>query len=427
MNPADCDTIILGAGPAGIGAALGLGPRGMVLERASEVAGLSRSVVRDGAVFDLGGHSFHTPHERVRKLVFDALPMEEQRREAWCLVAGSWIEYPFQQHFADLPDPALREACARGLAAAGDWRQARDFDSYLDLRFGAGIADAFLRPYNVKLWGDDLARLSARWTEQRVAAPAGAEQRFDHSGGVRAPLQKDTTVAYPARGGFGEIFTALARRLPHLRLGEECLSIDPARRTLRTSTGAVLNWRRIVSTVPLPALMAMLPHAPAEIVQAVASLEALPVDLVMVVLEGRGQVGRQRVYCAGDELSGHKTVFNNTSSTWLREQPRHGILMEVAGGRAYDPATLARDTVAGLVRTGLIGRASEVRRTDVVRLPLGYPVPTHASAPTIRAVRAWLEDQGIAIAGRFAEWAYINADEALARGVAIGEQLAGEA
>jgi len=39
-----------------------------VLEGATEVAGLSRSLVLDGAVFDLGGHSFHTPHPVVREL-----------------------------------------------------------------------------------------------------------------------------------------------------------------------------------------------------------------------------------------------------------------------------------------------------------------------------------------------------------------------
>ena len=423
----DCDTIVLGAGPAGIGAAIGLGARAIVLERASDVAGLSGSVTLDGAVFDLGGHSFHTPHQKIRKLVFDALPMEEQRRDAWCLVAGSWVKYPFQQHFADLPDPGLRERCARGLATPGNWRQAQNFDSYLGLRFGAGIADAFLRPYNVKLWGKDLTRMSAHWAEERVAAPAGAEVILDDKSRGRLPLQADTTVAYPARGGYGEIFTSLARRIPHLRLGQQCVCIDPARRTLQTSAGDILKWRKIVSTVPLPALLAMLPHVPPDILEAVAALEALPVHLVMVVLEGRGQVARQRVYCAGEELSGHKTVFNNTSSTWLREQPRHGILVEVAGARDYDPATLARDAVAGLARVGMVDRVSDVRRAEVTRLGLGYPVPTHTRAPTMRAVRSWLGEQGIAIAGRFAEWAYINADEALARGLAVGEQLVDEA
>ena len=51
------DTIVLGAGPAGIGAAIRLGKRAIVLERAPHLAGLSRTIVLEGAVFDLGGHS----------------------------------------------------------------------------------------------------------------------------------------------------------------------------------------------------------------------------------------------------------------------------------------------------------------------------------------------------------------------------------
>ena len=83
--------------------------------------------------------------------MFDALPMEQQRRSAWCLVDGSWIAYPFQKHFTELPDEAVRAACARGLAAAQDWRAAPNFDVYLDLSFSAEIVDAFLRPYNAKI------------------------------------------------------------------------------------------------------------------------------------------------------------------------------------------------------------------------------------------------------------------------------------
>lgn len=423
ISDRSADTIVLGAGPAGIGAALSLDQRAVVLERSSEVAGLCRTIELDGAVFDLGGHSFHTPHADVRRLVFDALPMEQQQRQAWCLAAGAWIAYPFQRHFSALPNAELREACAAGLAAAGDGRDAPDFDTYLDRRFGRGIAEAFLRPYNEKLWGPDLARMSTDWTRERVAAPVGTEQRFAESGGERLPLQDDTTIAYPACGGYGEIFRALARRLHDLRLGETVRRIDLSQRTLQTTSGLTLPWRHIVSTLPLPELLTLLAEIPAEIVQAARSLEALPVDLVMVVLEGCGRVDRQRVYCAGQELPGHKLVFNHTSSAWLRDRPRHGILLEVAGGRQQPPDSLARCAVDGLVATGLVGSASEVRRVEIVRLALGYPVPTHARTAAIDQVRAWLAQHDISIVGRFAEWAYINADEALARGLRTGAAL----
>jgi hypothetical protein len=143
----------------------------------------------------------------------------------------------------------------------------------------------------------------------------------------------------------------------------------------------------------------------------------------MVVLEGRGQTARQRVYCSGNELPGHKTVFNHTSSNWLRERPRHGVQIEVAGGAEYAAGDLAHTAVVGLAKTGLIGSASDVRRVEVMRLALGYPVPTHSRKAIVGAARTWLEERGVTILGRFAEWAYLNSDECLARGMEIGDAL----
>jgi Protoporphyrinogen oxidase len=82
------NTIVIGAGPAGLGAALALGDSAIVLESRETVAGLCGTVTLDGAIFDLGGHSFSTPHPAIRRLVFDALKMEEQKRDAWCWLNG---------------------------------------------------------------------------------------------------------------------------------------------------------------------------------------------------------------------------------------------------------------------------------------------------------------------------------------------------
>ncbi len=416
------EVVIIGAGPAGLGAALALGRQAVVLEACAEVAGLSRSINLDGAVFDLGGHSFHTPHPAVRELVFGALEMEVQRRDAWCWLNGEWVAYPFQKHVAMLGDPALRAACLAGMEAAGDWRAAPDFDTYLERRFGAPLADLFMRPYNRKLWGQDLSRLTTGWTGERVAGPAGAAEQFAETGGQRTPLQAETSIAYPARGGFGEIFRALARRVPNLRLGVAVRRIDPARRQLTTSTGETMRWRHLVSTLALPALLALVPHVPPEIAAAAARLERIAVNLVMVVLEGRGPVHRQRVYCPERAMPGHKIVLNHTSSAWLRDLPRHGIQVEVAGPSA-DPRLLGQEVVAGLTRLGLITGPGEVRRVEVLRLEHGYPAPTHERDAIMRKIRAWLAAHGISLAGRFAEWAYINADEALSRGLALGRRL----
>jgi len=58
--------LVLGGGPAGIAAALGLESYGLLLERAQSLGGLGMTLSFGGAVFDLGGHSFHTPHPFIR-------------------------------------------------------------------------------------------------------------------------------------------------------------------------------------------------------------------------------------------------------------------------------------------------------------------------------------------------------------------------
>ena len=99
--------LVLGAGPAGIGAGIALGHRAVVLDNCPDLGGLCRTIVLDGAIFDWGGHSFHTPHAAIRDLVFGSLEMYEQTRDARCYVQGEMIPYPFQKNFQLLGNSAI--------------------------------------------------------------------------------------------------------------------------------------------------------------------------------------------------------------------------------------------------------------------------------------------------------------------------------
>lgn len=424
----NADTIVIGAGPAGLGAALALGDSAVVLESRKTVGGLCGSLTLDGAFFDLGGHTLTTPHPAIRRLIFDALEMEEQNRDAWCCVNGEWVRYPFQQHFSELADFDSRHACQLGVEAASGWGEAANFDEYLDRRFGRAVTELFMRPYNKKLWGPNLTRLDTDWVGERVAAPVPSAESCVSNNGRRSPLPKEAVIAYPARGGYGEIFQALARRVADIRFGQSVTSIDPTSSTLRTASGETASWRRIISTLPLPALLSLIPNVPAAISSAVSTLEVLPITLVMLVLDGRHETTCQRIYCPDENIIGHKIVLNHNSSRWLRSLPRHGIQVEVSELSAFnartDLRTFANAVVAGLLRMGVIPSPDHVRCSEVRRIPFGYPVPTHSRSNIVALTQHWLGERGIHTVGRFGEWAYINSDEALYRGHCLGMKLA---
>jgi len=412
--------LVLGAGPAGIGAGIALGDRAVVLDNCPDLGGLCRTIVLDGAVFDWGGHSFHTPHAAIRDLVFGSLEMYEQTRDARCYVQGEMIPYPLQKNFPLLGNSAIRRECASGLRQSNEGNGAANLEEYLGTRFGAGIARHFLLPYNRKLWGPDLKHLAVDWVEERVAGPKDDEDKLTSCSGKRIPLQSDSRVAYPARGGFGEIMRALAQRLRHLYLGQEVVHIDPLRRKLATACGDVFHWQQIISTLPIPQLLKTMDDVPPRIKEAVMQLKGLPLALVLVVIGHSVDTPVQRVYSSGPEIPAHKIVINHNSSPYLRSLPHHGILAEVSLASNQADGDLQRQVIQGLQLLGLIRSADEVRTTRILRVPAAYPVPTTGRQAVVRQLKTWLAHRGIISIGRFGEWAYINSDEALNRGLDVG-------
>ena len=259
------NNVVIGAGPAGIGAGLSLGDDGLILEKSDRVGGFSGSIEINGAFFDFGGHSFHTPHPEVRKLVYDSLDMYEQTRNAKCYVEGESIPYPFQKNFRKLTNKQVVLNCIDSmpkLKGRGDRSSFETFEEFILQSFGEGIAKHFMLPYNRKLWGRDLRRMAADWTSERVAGPEGTREKFDTTGGKRKPLQSDTKVGYPARGGFGEIYNALGRKLKHVEFHCEVFAIDPKAKKVFARNGMVYPYQNLISTMPIADLLPIINGTP---------------------------------------------------------------------------------------------------------------------------------------------------------------------
>src|SRR4029079_5006046 len=82
-HPHPTDVVVIGAGPAGLTAALRLAERGVlpvIVEGDDVVGGISRTVVRDDWRFDIGGHRFFTKVPEVEELWGDLLPGDELMR-----------------------------------------------------------------------------------------------------------------------------------------------------------------------------------------------------------------------------------------------------------------------------------------------------------------------------------------------------------
>src|SRR5580698_264111 len=78
--------IIIGAGPAGLTAALELlrrtGIRPIVLEATDAIGGISRTIQYKGNRMDIGGHRFFSKSDRVMQWWLDVMPLESAQAGA---------------------------------------------------------------------------------------------------------------------------------------------------------------------------------------------------------------------------------------------------------------------------------------------------------------------------------------------------------
>lgn len=424
----DVQTLVIGAGPSGLAVAYSLQGDTVILEKASAVGGLCQSIHYGGGVFDIGGHSFHTPHPEVYELVQGLLEggLYQQQREAYVYTHGTLIPYPFQRFFDRIPNPAVVRECEDGLRnATGNADMADNFEDYIIRKFGRGVAEHFMLPYNRKLWAHDIRQVSCEWTSQRVAAPKGETERFETQGGKRKPLQPDTHVGYPQKGGYEEIFKRFVSLVPAIELNSPVLHIDPHRRVATVQDGRQYRWECLVSTLPLPILMSLVETVPPQLKALAEQLEYMSLRVELLLVGRKLNTPIQRIYVADPSIPPHKIALNHNSSASLREQPCHAIMAEVSLSekKPVKVDDIAPKTIGLLCELGILDAPEEVVWRSHVDVQYAYPVYTHQRPALVRALKAWLAQYHMYTLGRFGDWEYVNSDRCIMKGLTLGRAL----
>lgn len=220
MQSRQYECCILGAGPAGLAAALELAHHGVrdvvVVDRNAEPGGLSRTVVRDGNRFDIGPHRFYTANPQIQRLWRETLGDDflPVRRQTRILYSGKLFSYPLEpvNVLTNLGVGAsVLAVLSYVLAQLRASSEPGSYEDWIVSRFGQRLYDTFFRSYTEKVWGVPCSSISAEWASQRikglnlVRAALNALNPFRTNGPRTLVEQFD----YP-RLGAGQMYDALA-------------------------------------------------------------------------------------------------------------------------------------------------------------------------------------------------------------------------
>ena len=323
--------VIIGAGPAGLTAALELIRDGrakpIVLEASDAVGGISRTVEYKGNRMDIGGHRFFSKSDWVMNWWREILPIAADEpavrigyqgqsrtvdadgtagiesgrvmlvrdRLSRIYFLRKYFDYPIKLNATTLtnlgPVRLIRIGTSYVWSALFPRKKENSLEDFLVNRFGGELYRTFFKDYTEKVWGVPCDRISAEWGAQRIkglsiieALRHALRQRL--GGAAKEQSTKTSLIEhflYP-RLGPGQLWQEVARQVVEgggeIRFGQRVqglrheggrvlavLVADAAGRVVEVSGDDV------ISTMPVKDLVAgMQPPAPADVSDVAAAL-----------------------------------------------------------------------------------------------------------------------------------------------------------
>lgn len=440
---------ILGAGPAGLGAAWRLAAEGKaevtVLEQSDVVGGNAGSFELAGLKVDYGSHRLHPACDPeiladLKKLLGGDLL--ERPRHGRIRLRGRWIHFPLKPRDLMLKLPVSFGSGvaldALGKMVPGNRNNGPEtFTSVLENGLGRTICRDFYFPYARKIWGLPPGQLSAIQAKRRVSAGSLGKMVRKVFSIVPGFKQPGAGKFFYPRKGYGQISEAIAGAArtsgADIRLGAKVTKIEAgdAFRVNFESGGrsesveADLVW----STIPLTVLAKITGTAPPEVIEASEKISYRAMVLIYLVL-GKDQwtefdahyfpeeevrltrLSEPKNYSASDKPEGVTVLCGELPCT---------VGDEVWNAGSEELAEVVRDSLS---RCGL-GLDADLIEVEVRRLPFAYPIYKEGYEQYFEIQDKWATKlDGILTFGRQGLFAHDNTHHALAMAYAAVDCLA---
>lgn len=412
---------VLGAGISGLSVARMLRQKGhtvTVFEKNETVGGLARTRLTNGYTYDIhGGHIFNSKHPEVVEWVFSLLPKQNWKytvRNSKIDFGGKYISYPFELSLCEL-DPDLAKSFCRDFVEAQSGPEPDNFHDWLIWNFGKGIAEAYMIPYNEKIWNFPLCDMETNWMHGKMPLPTKDEMK-------RSLLLKDpserkmphSTFYYPTDGGIQSLVNVIAEGID-VKTSYAISSIEKIDGSWIIDGKDIYD--RIISTIPLPVLPKIM-KLPENIVDAIAGLKFNSLTTVLFDCE---KTDISWLYIPSHEYRSHRIVYQSSFSPNVSADKDRGCgAIEIIGDRFDVNGNLLKD---GKVVPEEVGFNNII---DSEFTEYAYVIHDRDYRKTTETVSGYFSGvNGFNLLGRWGTWSYKNMDicilDAMKEAEVIGE------
>ncbi|MDR3164750.1 MAG: FAD-dependent oxidoreductase [Synergistaceae bacterium] len=397
---------VLGAGVSGLTIARKLHDANAdvtVYETDAKAGGLAKSRVTDGYIYDPhGGHIFNSKDKSVTDWVFSILPKEHWQyniRNAKIFYKGKYISYPFELSLCELPiDDAVD--CAYDFINAQCGDEPDNFADWLVWNFGRSIAEAYMLPYNRKIWAYPLEEMGTTWMRGKMPLPK--KKDIIRSLALKDPTEREmphSVFYYPIEGGIQTMVDAIAKPLT-IRLSESVKSIESLGERWHVN-GEMYDI--VVSTIPLK----ILPEVMRLPEQVVSAINGLKYNSLTTFLTDCPPTNISWLYIPSARWRAHRMGYQSALTPKAAPNGGGSGAFEIIGAGEKADDTLIKQALPKELCVGHI--------IDTQFSEYAYVIHDKYHAKNVSVTRGYFDgSSGFYSIGRWGAWKYNNMDLCMA-------------
>ncbi|MBS7565398.1 NAD(P)-binding protein [Mucilaginibacter sp. Bleaf8] len=379
-----------------------------LFEKGQQPGGLIKCErVKDCLFHKVGGHVFNSRNKDVVDWFWSHFDQENEfvkaKRNAKVFFNNQVIGYPIENYIYLLEPALIKKIIAELLELSKNEPKSPfeydNFEEFLQNNFGQTLYEVYFKPYNQKIWQIDLSTVAMQWLEGKLPMPNFLEILQSNILREEEGDMVHSTFFYPKEGGSQFIADRLKAGLD-IETGIDVTDIQEANGRL------VINQESFDKVIycgdvrKLPAYCQEL-------------LATNGVDVAY--LSQLRSNGTSNLFCETDDnniswlyipegfTKAHRIIYTgNFSETNNRGSDRKTCVVEFSGKVDYE---VMLEEIKRLP-----GNLSPISYNYE---PNSYVVQDKRTRLEIGKAKTILEQHGIYLLGRFAEWEYYNMDKAM--------------
>lgn len=413
--------IIIGGGISGLSFANELpNDNFLIVEKENTLGGLCRTHYVKDYIWDYAGHFFHFSSQYWKKFFEDRMESDRKvfcKKNTMISYNNRLIAYPFQKNIHQLELKEFIE-CLYDLYFRDEKKIYSDFKEMLYGKFGKGITERFLKPYNEKLYACNLESLD-QGAMGRFFPYADIDEVIKN---MRFPSEAsyNNNFIYPKRGAQAFV-NILKKEIPDDKIlmnsSVECIDI---KKKYVIINGKMIYYEYLINTIPLNQFVQLC---------GISDNNILSYNKVLVFNIGFDRDTNESVkdlhwiYYPDKETVFYRIGFYHH----ILKQKKGSIYVEIGLDKntVLDESQIQKyyqQTISDLIKEDVISQ-QKVEAFEYILISPGYVHINKESNEWVQKLMKTMEEHNIYSIGRYGSWVYCSMEDCMNQAYELAKKL----